>query len=164
MNWLDLLIIMALVGGAIDGLSRGLVRSAIGLLGFWVGLMLAGQRYAELAPLFFFVADPSLARVIAFAAIFLSVLLVATLLGQLLHYVVGLIFFGCLDRILGAVFGTAVAAMILQTFLIIATRFPLPGLELALRKSALMPYLSKLTPLLLSLLPKEFESIQRFLP
>jgi uncharacterized membrane protein required for colicin V production len=49
LNWLDLIILLVLLGGAWGGFRRGLILTAGGLLGFLGGIWLAGQYYHSAA-------------------------------------------------------------------------------------------------------------------
>ena len=46
MNWLDIVLLIALVGGAVQGMRIGLLGAAVTVIGGLVGWMLAG-RFAD---------------------------------------------------------------------------------------------------------------------
>ena len=52
MNWLDIVIIVVLVGAALFGLEYGLIRAGFNAIGMVVGSLLAGQWSDDVGGLF----------------------------------------------------------------------------------------------------------------
>ena len=80
MNWLDIVIIIALLVSAVGGFMSGLIRSLFSLAGLIIGIILAGHYYTALAGYLTFISDQNAARIAAFVIILLAVGIVATIL------------------------------------------------------------------------------------
>lgn len=106
MNWVDILI-LAIVGlSAVIGIFRGFTREAFNLatwiLAFWAAFALAGGFAAWLAQ---YIETPSLRLILAYASLFLGVLIVGALITHLMTQLVRDTPFSGPDRALGAGFG-----------------------------------------------------------
>ena len=108
MNWIDALILIIMVLSSIFGIWRGLVREIFSLV-TWIFALLVARRYSDvLANLLFSSFDnQTISYVVAFALIFIIVMMLGTLLNFLLSKL--LVFTGLkfIDRLLGGVFGIA---------------------------------------------------------
>jgi len=107
-TWLDYAVIGVFGISIAWGLWRGLVREIVSLLG-WLVAFLSANLFA--GPLSAHLPDSiptaELRAVAAFVAIFISALVVTTLLGVVLSHLVKAVGLGGLDRTLGALFGMA---------------------------------------------------------
>ena len=118
MNWLDLVISVVLLTGAVTGWLKGGVRSIILLLGLVVGVYLAGQYYAELAPTFNdWIDKDEGTKIAAFASIFLVVLVISLMVAALAKKVLEALLLGWADRALGLVIGVAIPLSLITAFL-----------------------------------------------
>ena len=61
MNWLDIVIAIILVIQVIVGLSQGLIKALLGLIGLIVGIVLAGRFYENLGSRLTFIDNPDAA-------------------------------------------------------------------------------------------------------
>jgi membrane protein required for colicin V production len=114
LNWVDLIIAVVLLGFAIRGLMRGFFRELLSLVGLFLGLWIALLKFVPLGewlqhrlPL----TEP-LPFHLAFLAIFLSVSIIASLVGYLLHRAAKGLLMGWLDAIVGLGFGCVKGVMI----------------------------------------------------
>jgi len=164
MNWFDLVVLGIVGAGALNGLTRGIIRQVLSIAGFVGGVFLAGQRYQVLASRLTFLPDPSVASVVAFAMIFVAAVVAANLLGQILQRVARLAMFGCADRVLGLVFGAAEAVVIVQLGLLLLLKFPLFGPLDFVSESTVGAVLLRYAALLFTLLPAEFNNVAKMLP
>ena len=121
MNSVDLLVFAILGVSALLGLSRGLVREALGL-GSWLLAAYAAYQFGpNLQPtLRQAVGNPDLADPLAYVLVFVSVLIALSLLSNLVGRIVRVSALGGLDRMLGFLFGLARGAALL-----VATYIPL---------------------------------------
>jgi membrane protein required for colicin V production len=139
MNGLDYAWLAVLGLSLLLGLWRGVIREVFSLAG-WIAAILAamafaGQAAAALPEAF---ATPVIRQVIAFAVIFVLVLLALSIVGLLLSRLFRAAGLGFADRVLGAVFGLARGALILMLAVFAAAFTPLPS-EPTWRESALTP-------------------------
>lgn len=161
LNWLDIVIAAAVAGGALTGLNKGLVRLMFALVGVVAGVIFAGQNYRALAQTLSFIQEPEIANLAAYFTVFFAVFFIAGVVGEVLHATVGLLVFGCFDQVLGLSLGALVAALVVQAALLPLARFPLAPLQEALAQSTLAPLFISAAPILLALLPPEFDIVRK---
>jgi membrane protein required for colicin V production len=114
MNVVDLVVLGIIAVSALLGLSRGFVREMLGLAA-WVIAGLGAVRYGpglepQAAKL---IGDPEIAGVVAYAGVFLVLVIVLSLLSNLVGRAVRVSALGGLDRTLGLVFGLARGAAVM---------------------------------------------------
>jgi membrane protein required for colicin V production len=130
MNWVDILIILILLGFVFAAYSAGLIREVITLVAVVAGVIIAGLLYDNLAAdVIVFDPDEDGAHAISFLVLFGAVFL----LGQIAAYVFkrGASFFmlGRLDHMGGAAFGLLKGLVVVQVLLIMFAAYP--SLELS---------------------------------
>lgn len=159
MNWLDILIIVSLAAAVIGGLATGFIRSLFTLIGLIAGIVLAGRMYGGLATRLSFIHHEGAANIVAFVLIFIAILLLAAIAAQILRTVIARAMLGWLDRLAGGLIGLLIGALAWGLLLALWAKF-LGGA--ALEKSLFAPFLAAKLPLVLSLLPSEFNSVREF--
>lgn len=159
MNWLDIVLIVVLVIPALVGLRRGLIKAALSLAGLIVGVVLAGNFYGSVSGLFGFIDNQDVANILAFALILVVVIVVATILARMLKFAVSVVMLGWVDHVGGAVFGFLLGVIFLGALLATAVQFF--GSELV-AESFLAGVLLDKFPLVLALLPSEFDAVRDF--
>jgi len=160
MNWLDIVIIVVAVLLGIAGLRQGIIKTVFGIAGLIGGIVLAGRYYGGLAALF----SPSgatSAKIAAYVIILFATLIVASLIGSLIAKVVHLTILRWLDRLVGCVIGFIIGFLLCAAVLAIVGKY-YPGAEAAISQSAVARFLMERFPLLLALLPEEFDFIRDF--
>jgi membrane protein required for colicin V production len=160
MNWLDIIVIILLIISAIGGLASGLIKSVLSLVGLIVGILVAGHFYATLAGYLTFIPNESGARIFSFILIVLVFILIAALLGVMLTKVVSAISLGWLNRLGGAAFGVILGAIFIAAILSLWIKYT--GSSNSIASSLLGPFLVDRLPLVLALLPAEFNSVHQF--
>jgi len=160
MNWLDIVIIVFLIGFAIAGLVNGLIKTVFSLAGLVVGVILAGRYYGALADRLGFIPNEKAAGIVAFIIIFLVVMLIAAILGFILTKLISAVLLGWVNRLAGAVLGAILGAIFIAAILAIWAKYM--GPVNAFSGSALAPLILKYFPAVLGLLPQEFDSIRKF--
>lgn len=161
MNWLDWVLLVLLGLSFFWGLRRGFIGAFIPMVGLIVGVFLAGRLYEPLA-VRLFGSDEAIARIGAFLIIVAAVALVASLVARVLTHVVSLVMLGWVNRLAGGAFGLVMGGVSLGALLAFVARFPLLGLEPVVRDSAVAAVLVDRFPLVLSLLPDEFNPLRSF--
>ena len=160
MNWLDIVIFILLIISAIGGLVSGLIKAVLSLVGLIMGIVLAGHFYVTLSGHLTFISNQNAARITAFIIILLVVIIIAALLGVLLTRLVSTISLGWLNRVGGAVFGILLGAFFIAALLSIWVKYA--GGDNIISGSVLAPILVDRLPLVLALLPSEFNSVHQF--
>ena len=159
MNWLDIIIIVALVIPAFIGLKQGLIKAGLSLAGLIIGVILAGNFYQLLSKRLAFIPNEDVANVVAFILILVAVMVIAVVLTRLLKFAVSVTMLGWVDHLGGAVFGFLMGAILWSALL--ATWVKFFGTELV-TESFLASVLLDKFPLILALLPEEFDAIRSF--
>lgn len=158
MNWLDIVIIVVLVGSVFAGLKTGLIKTLLSLVGFAVGINVAGRYYLDLAARLTFIPQEKAAEFAAFTIIVLGVMLAAGLLGLLLTWIISSVMLGWVNRLGGAVFGLAMGALSMGALLAVWVKFL--GTSQTVGDSGLANLLLNQLPAVLALLPPEFDIIR----
>jgi len=160
MSLLDIAIIVIIGIAAFIGLRIGIIKAVLTLAGVIVGVILAGRFYVALADRLTFIPQETLARVVAFAIILFSVMLIASIIAGVLKWFASIILLGWVNRLGGALIGLIMGAIFCGTLLAIWTKFL--GIAEPVAESALANFLLDYFPMVLALLPEEFDSVRSF--
>ncbi len=158
MNWLDIAILVVIALSAFNGLKQGLIKAILSFAGLIVGVTLASRFYGVLAALLTFIPQ-QFANVAAFVIVLVAILIIASIIGAVLTKVASAILLGWLNRLGGAVFGFLMGAIFVGAALAIWLKFL--GQNDIIRASPLAAILLDKLPLVLNLLPSEFDSIRQ---
>ena len=160
MFWLDIVIIVAIAITTFIGLKIGLIKAVLSLAGLIVGVILAGLYYIPLSEQLTFISQATLAKVVAFAIILIGVMIIAAVLAMVLKWATSLMLLGWVNRVGGAVFGLVLGAIFCGA--VLALWVNVFGAGETITNSGLAAFLLKQLPLVLSLLPGEFDSVRSF--
>jgi membrane protein required for colicin V production len=160
MNWLDIIILILVVIATVIGLKVGLIKALLSLAGVVVGVILAGRYYSAVAEQLTFISQPSIAKIAAFAIILIVVMIIAAVLASLIKWAISAMMLGWVNRLGGAVFGLVLGMIFCGALLTIWVKYA--GISGLLHESALTDLLLDSFPLVLALLPAEFDSIRSF--
>jgi|TARA_B100000315_G_scaffold99332_1_gene91385 membrane protein required for colicin V production len=158
-NWLDIIILISLVVSVFAGLRRGLVKSVLSLAGLIIGVVLAGHLYKSVSGILAFISNEDAANIVAFILILVLVMVAAFFFARLLKSAIKVVMLNWVDRVGGTVFGLLVGAILWGAILAAWVRFFGSGL---VTESLLASVLLDIFPLVLGLLPGEFDSIRNF--
>jgi len=139
---------------------KGIIGVVLTLAGLVVGVVLAGRYYAPFSQLLPFISHAGLAKVAAFAIIFIGVMVLATVLARLLKGAASAIMLGWANRLGGGILGFILGAIFCGAFLAMWVKFL--GITGAIADSNLAPILLDRFPGVLALLPGEFDAIRSF--
>ena len=160
MNWLDIIILILVVVATVIGLKIGLIKALLSLAGVVVGVILAGRYYSGVAEHLTFISQPSIAKIAAFAIILIVVMIIAAVLASLIKWAISAMMLGWVNRLGGAVFGLVLGMIFCGALLTIWVKYV--GISGLVHESALADLLLNSFPLVLALLPAEFDSIRSF--
>ncbi len=160
MSWLDLVIVVVLAVGAFFGLRMGIIKAVLSLAGLIVGVILAGRFYVPLSEQLPFIPQADVAKVVAFAIILIGVMVIAVVLARLLKWAASVIMLNWVNQLGGAVFGLALGAIFCSALL--ATWVKWLGAGDTITESIVSAFLLDKFPLILALLPEEFDAIRSF--
>jgi membrane protein required for colicin V production len=160
MNWLDIVILVIIVIPTLIGLKVGIIKALLTVAGVIVGIILAGRCYESLAGVLTFISQPSIAKIVAFAIILIGVILVAVIVAAVVKWVISAMLLGWVNRLGGAVLGFVLGALFSGAILTMWVKFL--GIGETVSDSTLAGVLLNGFPIVLSLLPAEFDSVRSF--
>lgn len=124
MTAVDWIIVALLAGSVLTGLVQGFVRSVCTAAGLIGGLILAAWNYQSIGlPLARAVHDNQIANAIGFLLITVAAMTLGLLFGVLLSHLLHKMGLGCLDRIVGAVFGLVQGVITVTAGMLITLAF-----------------------------------------
>jgi len=157
MNWLDIILILALAFFAFLGWRRGIITAAFVLVGLILGVFIAGRCYVLLGDALP-ISSTTAARVVAFLILLIAVLALSLVAAFLVRRTIAAIKLGCVDRALGAVFGFVAGAVICGVVLALFAHFF--DVRATIGQSWIASILLDRVPALLVLLPGEFDNVR----
>ncbi len=160
MNWLDIVILVIVAASTFAGLKNGLIKTLLSFAGLIIGIFLAGRYYLSLAEKLSFIQQENIAQVAAFALILILVIVIAAALSAILKWITSLVMLEWVNNLGGAVAGFALGALFCAALLTLWVKFP--GSSGTIKDSNLAGLLLDHFPLVLGLLPAEFDSIGSF--
>ena len=159
MNWLDIVIIVILAVAAFTGLKVGIIKVLFTIVGIIVGVILAGRFSDDFAGVLTFISA-DWAKIAAFAIILVVVLIISGILAAVLSKLISVVLLGWVNRLVGAVLGLVVGVIFCGAILAIWVKYL--GIGDAVSGSALARFLLDTFPIVLGLLPSEFDSVRDF--
>jgi membrane protein required for colicin V production len=159
MDWLDIALAIFLALAALLGLSQGLVKMVLPVIGLLVGVIVAGRYYDALAHRIFS-SHSATAYVIAFVLIVVVFLIAAVILAYVLHKMLSLVLLGWIDRLLGGILCLVVGSLFAGAVLALLLKYSLA--VPAVKESAVASFLVNKFPLALSFMPGDFNGVKDF--
>jgi membrane protein required for colicin V production len=162
MNWLDIVIIVIIIIPTLLGLKNGLVKAIFSIVGIIVGIVLAGQYSDELAKL---ISDAAWSRFAAYIIILVAVWVAATLAAGLVKNLLKAVMLNWVNRLGGAVLGFIMGAFFCGAILSLWVQLigsGLIGSSAIVHDSALAQLLLDKFPVVLGLLPSQFDPVKNF--
>ncbi len=160
MNWLDIAIIVVIAFSIFRGFRAGIIKAVLSLAGLIIGVILAGRYYIPLSELLPFIPQTGVAKAVAFAIILIGVVVIAAIIASLLKWAASVVMLGWVNRLGGALFGLGLGAILCGALL--ATWVKFLGIAGAIVESTLARILLDHFPVVLALLPDEFDVIRSF--
>ncbi len=142
MNGFDIALTVLMVAAVLYGLVKGLVRIALGVGALVAAFVVASRFSAAAAPWFGFLASAAeTRRLVAYAALFLGVLVAGGILSWALRGILKLAALGCADRLAGGALGL-VGALLAAALVLMPVVAWSPGGPDVLASSRLARYVS----------------------
>ncbi len=158
MNWLDIVIVLVIAFFAISAFRAGLIREVVTLVSVAVGVVVAGLFYDDLArDVLVFIDNEKTALIVGFLILLGAVYLAGQLIAVMLKQAASLLLLGWADRAGGALFGLIKGLIVVEVLLVLLVTYPQLGLKSDIDGSALASVFLDAAPLLLLVLPDEFE-------
>lgn len=165
MNWVDIVIIVLLVGFVVAAYSAGLIREVVTLVASLLGVVIAGLLYDEFsADVLVFVHNEEASRAIAFIILFGSIYLMGQIAAYVLKATAHIMMLGWTDRAGGAAFGLVKGLIVIQVLVILFAAYPSLDLDSAIDDSTIGRFFVDDASFMLVILPGEFETrVDQFL-
>ena len=161
MNWVDIMILVLVLGAGFLGWRNGVIRWAFTLVGGIVGVALAGQLYETLASAVPFSDNDALKQLIAFGVIFVAVMVGAWIVARIVKATLNVLLLGWVDNVAGVAAGLIVGAVAATAIISVMGSLPVGAVQEAVDESALAEPLSENLGFVRSLLPSEFDQIEQ---
>lgn len=148
MNWLDITIGIIVIFGAIGGYREGFLMEVISLLAILLGI-LAGFKFMGMAMIFLdsrFDINQSILPFIAFAAVFIIIVILVSLLGRLIKASISRSLLGQMDQAMGALVGIVKVLFMISVALWIFDSLELTFFKQAFSDSRFTPWLADIAP------------------
>ena len=159
MNWVDVVIIIYLGLSIVLGFARGLIRTLLSIIGTIVGILLASYFYKQLGDILTFISNRDVADIVAFIVILLASMGIAALIALVLRSIIKAIMLGWVDRLGGTVLGLILGALAVSAILAIIVKYTSTSI---ITDSKLAGFFLDKFPIVLGLLPSEFDNIRNF--
>lgn len=154
MGVLDVLLIVFIGILGFMGWRSGLIHESATLVGFALGLVVAGAYYHQFGPLFLrWFTDSSLADVASFVAILLATWVIVLVGGALLRDILRGMHLGWLDNIGGMALGIAKGLFMAEIIVLVLMVLPGDRWHEAVTNSLIASRLAALGPSLVHMLP-----------
>jgi uncharacterized membrane protein required for colicin V production len=156
MRWIDVGILVIVIGSGVFGLTRGLIVQVGGIIGAVGGLYLALHEYGTTRRFLalFFHADGHLsaaAFILVLAVVWMLVVIIAHGLRSVLRFTP----LGALDYLGGALIGLVLGVLAVEILLMLASESHDASLRASIHASRLAPIFDHAIPGLHSLVPKK---------
>jgi len=160
MHWLDTIIIVVIAIATMAGLWIGLIKAVLSAAGMVAGVILAGRFYLPLSEQLTFIPQAGVAKIAAFAIILVGVMVIAFVLAGVLKWAAKVMMLGWVNRLGGAALGLLLGSITCGALLAAWAKFF--GDVGPINESILAGVLLDGFPLVLGLLPDEFDTIRSF--
>lgn len=157
MNWIDLVFIALIVISGLISLYRGFVREIFSLA-TWIIAAWVGIQYSSAVAVYLpeGISDVTLRLGLAFAGIFILVLILGGIAGVLANRIVRGSGLTGTDRSLGVVFGVLRGALIVTVLVFVASLTLFPE-ESWWQESAMVPHFERVVDRFLGMLPEPLQ-------
>ena len=159
MNWLDAVIIVAIVWFTFAAFQAGFIRETVTVVAAVIGVILAGLVYEDFADegVSLFIDNEAVAHIVSFGIIFAATALAGQLTALVLKPTAAFFQLGVFDQLAGAAFGLTKALVFIEIFLLVFITYPKWGLRDAIDDSFFGTLMVENAPVLEYVLPDEFD-------
>jgi membrane protein required for colicin V production len=158
MNWLDIVLIVALAVFTFMGVRAGIIKILFTLVGGIVGVILAGRFSDSLGSKMTFISNSGTAKIVAFIIILVVVMIIASVLALIFKKIAETILLGWVNHIGGGILGLLSGAIFCGALIAVWVRFR--GGSDAITDSAIANFLVSKFWIVLGLLPSDFKSVK----
>jgi uncharacterized membrane protein required for colicin V production len=136
MNWVDIVIVILVLGLGFMGWRNGVIKVAFTLVGGLVGLVLAGRLWADVAEVLP-IDNESFAKIAAFVVILAAVMIAAAIAAKVVKAILKIVFLGWVDGLAGLAIGLLLGAIASTAVVAAAGIVPSDSVQEAVDESTL---------------------------
>ncbi len=171
MTIFDLALLIIILGFVINGLFKGFIKMVGAILGFFIGVYVAGQYYVDFFNWFsgFISGNEGVLRITSFIILFFISAQIVALIFILIEKLFKLAAFlpgsRLINNLLGAVFGFVQGAMLMSLIVYVFSKYLDFGGKMSelLLSSSVAPLLLEISGIFTPLLPEALKSLSSFL-
>lgn len=149
MRWIDIILVIIILLGAVGGYREGFVMTVLSLaaviLGILGGFLLLGQAMLLLDANFRI--NENILPYVAFAVVFVIIVILVSLMGNILRASLHMTFLGSIDRAMGGLLGMVKSAFLLSVTFWILDSLGIDVITDWFSTSGLYPAISGFAPL-----------------
>jgi len=155
-NRLDIVFAIILISSVLEGLKKGLARTAIGLAAVIVGLVCGLWFYGTVGAAFGTHISRPWENVLGFLIVFVGVILLGGLLAALIAKLLKMVHLSWLDRLLGGAFGVLRGALVCAVIVAVMMAFSTKQPPEPVADSRIAPYVMGTARIMVYAAPQEF--------
>jgi len=159
MNWVDIAILILVLGLGFMGWRNGVIKVAFTLVGGIAGLVLAGRLWSDVAEVLP-IDNESFAKIAAFVLILGVAMLAAAIAAKILKTILKIVFLGWVDGLAGLAIGLLLGAIASTAVVAAAGIVPSNSVQEAVDESTLAAPLIENMDIVFALLPAEFDDVK----
>lgn len=159
MNWVDIIIIILVLGLAFMGWRQGVIKLVFTLVGLILGIVLAGRLWKQVADVLP-IGNESLARIAGFIVVLAVVMIAAWLSARIAKTILKALLLGWVDGLAGAAIGALIGAVAATAIVSAAGIVPSDSIKGSVQDSTLAQPLVENMGVVYSLLPDEFSEVK----
>lgn len=152
----DLIVILVLVFFTGRGMYNGFIGEAAGIVALVGGFWAANTFHATVVPRITFVADPTWRPLVAYALIFIGVMLLVGIVAQILRKILQMSFAAWIDRLAGLGLGLFKGLLVCSLILVVVQTF-FHDAEF-IKQSRTLPYLQSIMQQMREMIPDDLTS------
>jgi membrane protein required for colicin V production len=161
MNWLDIVSVIALIVPTLIGFFQGFIKTLLSLIGLVIGIVVASRFYETVSGWLGFIPNDSVARIVAFVLLLVAVMVVAALIAKVLKALLKAIMLGWADHLAGGILGLIFGVFFVGALLAGFVKFFGDSM---FTESLVARFLLDKLPIVLAILPAEFDAVRGFFP
>ena len=136
MNSFDIAGLCLIAISALIGSRVGAIKALMLFVGLGVGVYFAGSYSQTLSAELQFIDNPNFSYIAAFAFIFVSIMIVASLVAGVIRKILSLLMLGWIDKFGGLVLGVLVGISLFFGIASLLVNFPISGVSELVEQSA----------------------------
>ncbi|MFN7920716.1 MAG: CvpA family protein [Bryobacteraceae bacterium] len=159
MNWLDIVLSIILLLSTIAGLRKGFVRTVVGFVSTFLGILLAVWFYEPAGAMFReYASHPFVANAIGFGAVLVGTILAGWLLSFAIARILKWAGLGWMDALLGGVLGLARGALVAAAIVLAISSFTRNPPPSSITQSNIAPYILEFSKLVSYVAPADLRT------